>query len=138
MQSSVWFARRACKSVRARAALALSEDHKPNRTDERSRIEAAGGVVVWAGTWRVGGVLAVSRAFGDRLLKRCEPGRAALHVHSHSARGARAACWPCRARFVNVCLRGALRHTPLALCAPFRCWWYAHQDIAWNSSSLRP
>lgn len=52
------------------AAIALSEDHKPNRTDERNRIEAAGGVVVWAGTWRVGGVLAVSRAFGDRLLKR--------------------------------------------------------------------
>ncbi|EIE22236.1 protein phosphatase 2C catalytic subunit [Coccomyxa subellipsoidea C-169] len=51
-------------------AIALSEDHKPNRSDERSRIEAAGGVVVWAGTWRVGGVLAVSRAFGDRLLKR--------------------------------------------------------------------
>ncbi|KAK9831431.1 hypothetical protein WJX81_004250 [Elliptochloris bilobata] len=56
--------------LRAGQALALSEDHKPNRTDERSRIEAAGGVVVWAGTWRVGGVLAVSRAFGDRLLKR--------------------------------------------------------------------
>ena len=53
-----------------RAAVQLSDDHKPNRTDERSRIEAAGGVVVWAGTWRVGGVLAVSRAFGDRLLKR--------------------------------------------------------------------
>jgi len=52
------------------AAVQLSDDHKPNRTDERSRIEAAGGVVVWAGTWRVGGVLAVSRAFGDRLLKR--------------------------------------------------------------------
>lgn len=47
----------------------MSEDHKPNRVDERERIEAAGGVVVWAGTWRVGGVLAVSRAFGDRLLK---------------------------------------------------------------------
>ena len=61
----------------ARAALALSEDHKPNRTDERSRIEAAGGVVVWAGTWRVGGVLAVSRAFGDRLLKRCAAPRTA-------------------------------------------------------------
>lgn len=45
-------------------------DHKPNRQDERTRIENAGGVVVWAGTWRVGGVLAVSRAFGDRLLKR--------------------------------------------------------------------
>ena len=52
------------------AAVPLSEDHKPNRTDERARIEDAGGVVVWAGTWRVGGVLAVSRAFGDRLLKK--------------------------------------------------------------------
>ncbi|CAL9181888.1 unnamed protein product [Musa hybrid cultivar] len=33
------------------------------------RIEDAGGFVMWAGTWRVGGVLAVSRAFGDRHLK---------------------------------------------------------------------
>eukprot|EP00249_Psilotum_nudum_P012221 c23659_g1_i3 orf=485-1339(+) len=55
---------------RAGEAVALSTDHKPNRTDERQRIEEAGGVVMWAGTWRVGGVLAVSRAFGDRLLKR--------------------------------------------------------------------
>ena len=45
-------------------------DHKPNSKEERERIEAAGGVVVWAGTWRVGGVLAVSRAFGDKPLKR--------------------------------------------------------------------
>lgn len=52
------------------AAYALSVDHKPNCDDERKRIENAGGVVVWAGTWRVGGVLAVSRAFGDRLLKK--------------------------------------------------------------------
>jgi protein phosphatase 1L len=51
-------------------ARALSNDHKPNRTDERQRIEDAGGVVMWSGTWRVGGVLAVSRAFGDRLLKK--------------------------------------------------------------------
>ncbi|CAK9189481.1 unnamed protein product [Sphagnum troendelagicum] len=50
-------------------AFALSSDHKPNRADERQRIEDAGGVVMWVGTWRVGGVLAVSRAFGDRLLK---------------------------------------------------------------------
>jgi serine/threonine protein phosphatase PrpC len=48
----------------------MSVDHKPNSREERSRIEDAGGVVVWAGTWRVGGVLAVSRAFGDRPLKR--------------------------------------------------------------------
>lgn len=51
-------------------ATPLSNDHKPNRTDERQRIENAGGVVMWSGTWRVGGVLAVSRAFGDRLLKK--------------------------------------------------------------------
>eukprot|EP00270_Netrium_digitus_P019092 TRINITY_DN742_c0_g1_i1.p1 TRINITY_DN742_c0_g1~~TRINITY_DN742_c0_g1_i1.p1 ORF type:complete len:286 (+),score=64.34 TRINITY_DN742_c0_g1_i1:158-1015(+) len=51
-------------------ATAMSTDHKPNRTDERERIEQAGGSVMWAGTWRVGGVLAVSRAFGDKLLKR--------------------------------------------------------------------
>ena len=41
-----------------RAAIALSEDHKPNRADERQRIEGAGGMVIWAGTWRVGGILA--------------------------------------------------------------------------------
>lgn len=54
---------------KAGKAIALSEDHKPNRSDERKRIESAGGIVMWAGTWRVGGVLAMSRAFGNRLLK---------------------------------------------------------------------
>lgn len=52
------------------AAVAMSEDHKPNKDSERARIENEGGVVIWAGTWRVGGVLAVSRAFGDRPLKK--------------------------------------------------------------------
>lgn len=54
---------------RAGSAIPLSIDHKPDRSDERQRIQEAGGFVIWAGTWRVGGVLAVSRAFGDRLLK---------------------------------------------------------------------
>ncbi|XP_062149119.1 probable protein phosphatase 2C 76 [Alnus glutinosa] len=54
---------------KAGKAIPLSEDHKPNRSDERKRIESAGGIVMWAGTWRVGGVLAMSRAFGNRMLK---------------------------------------------------------------------
>ncbi|KGN47496.1 probable protein phosphatase 2C 11 [Cucumis sativus] len=54
---------------RAGSAIPLSIDHKPDRSDERQRIEQAGGFILWAGTWRVGGILAVSRAFGDKLLK---------------------------------------------------------------------
>jgi len=48
---------------------ALSDDHKPNRPDERQRVEAAGGhVISWNGA-RVMGVLAMSRALGDRFLR---------------------------------------------------------------------
>ncbi len=47
----------------------LTEDHKPNRPDEMARIRAAGGTVQFFGVWRVQGVLAVSRAIGDRMLK---------------------------------------------------------------------
>lgn len=51
-------------------AIQLSVDHKPNHVAEKERIENLGGMVCWAGTWRVGGMLAVSRAFGDRPLKK--------------------------------------------------------------------
>merc|ERR1712070_1169568 len=68
------------------SAFRLSEDHKPNRPDEQQRIQAQGGVVDFHGVWRVfcpsqaffGGRaiprwgLAVSRAFGDLLLKEPE------------------------------------------------------------------
>ncbi|MDR3425809.1 PP2C family protein-serine/threonine phosphatase, partial [Silvimonas sp.] len=50
-------------------AVEMSVDHKPSREDEKSRIEKLGGKVIHYGTWRVQGVLAVSRAFGDRRLK---------------------------------------------------------------------
>ncbi|CAL4989318.1 unnamed protein product [Urochloa decumbens] len=50
-------------------AIAVSRDHKPDQTDERQRIEDAGGFVMWDGTWRVCGLLPVSRAFGNKLLK---------------------------------------------------------------------
>lgn len=68
------------------SAVRLSDDHKPGRADERRRIEANGGVVDMQGVWRVftpGPAafagrsvlwgLAVSRAFGDILMK--EPSR---------------------------------------------------------------
>eukprot|EP00927_Polykrikos_kofoidii_P031893 TRINITY_DN27313_c0_g1_i1.p1 TRINITY_DN27313_c0_g1~~TRINITY_DN27313_c0_g1_i1.p1 ORF type:complete len:457 (-),score=112.91 TRINITY_DN27313_c0_g1_i1:195-1517(-) len=67
-------------------ALPLSQDHKPNRPDEVRRIESKGGIVDFEGVWRVfmpgpakfGGQLisrwglAVSRAFGDLLLKEAD------------------------------------------------------------------
>ncbi|KAL7603618.1 protein phosphatase 2C 16 [Lactuca sativa] len=54
---------------RGKEAMALSNDHKPNREDEYARIEAAGGKVIqWQGH-RVFGVLAMSRSIGDRYLK---------------------------------------------------------------------
>eukprot|EP01103_Thecamoeba_quadrilineata_P007585 TRINITY_DN1743_c0_g1_i2.p1 TRINITY_DN1743_c0_g1~~TRINITY_DN1743_c0_g1_i2.p1 ORF type:complete len:687 (-),score=178.36 TRINITY_DN1743_c0_g1_i2:319-2337(-) len=43
----------------------LSSIHRPGESDERVRIEAAGGAVVSYGCWRVNGVLAVSRSIGD-------------------------------------------------------------------------
>ncbi|XP_062085042.1 probable protein phosphatase 2C 24 [Humulus lupulus] len=50
-------------------AVPLSSDHKPDRPDELSRIQAAGGrVIYWDGP-RVLGVLAMSRAIGDNYLK---------------------------------------------------------------------
>lgn len=35
--------------------------------DEKQRIEALGGCVIWFGTWRVNGSLSVSRAIGSFL-----------------------------------------------------------------------
>uniref|UniRef100_A0ACD5VYR4 Uncharacterized protein n=1 Tax=Avena sativa TaxID=4498 RepID=A0ACD5VYR4_AVESA len=54
---------------RGKEPIALSIDHKPDRKDERTRIEAAGGKVIdWNG-YRVSGILAMSRSIGDRYLK---------------------------------------------------------------------
>ncbi|XP_023755599.1 probable protein phosphatase 2C 75 isoform X2 [Lactuca sativa] len=55
-----------CRNGRA---IPLSVDHKPDREDERSRIESCGGRIMFADGARVEGILAMSRAIGDRPLK---------------------------------------------------------------------
>lgn len=50
-------------------AVALTQDHKPQELKELARIREAGGFITFRGVWRVGGVLGVSRAFGDYILK---------------------------------------------------------------------
>ncbi|XP_045785308.1 COPII coat assembly protein SEC16-like isoform X3 [Maniola jurtina] len=47
----------------------LVNPHKPDRPDEKERIESTGGTVMYWGTWRVNGQLAVSRAIGDAQYK---------------------------------------------------------------------
>ncbi|XP_034951783.1 uncharacterized protein [Chelonus insularis] len=47
----------------------LVNPHRPERNDERERVEKMGGVVLYFGMWRVNGDLAVSRAIGDAQYK---------------------------------------------------------------------
>lgn len=51
--------------VRKGQAQTLMEPHKPDREDEKQRIEDLGGCITFMGCWRVNGTYAVSRAIGD-------------------------------------------------------------------------
>jgi len=61
---------RAVLGLTGEKAMRLSIDHKPGLQSEKDRICRIGGMVQQiSGAWRVNGVLAVSRAFGDYALK---------------------------------------------------------------------
>ncbi|XP_068167544.1 protein phosphatase 1F [Antennarius striatus] len=51
--------------VRRGQDVTLMDPHKPEREDERQRIEDLGGCITFMGCWRVNGTYAVSRAIGD-------------------------------------------------------------------------
>ncbi|CAO2177478.1 unnamed protein product [Urochloa humidicola] len=58
-----------CRGPAGAPPLPLSTDHKPDRPDELARIKAAGGRVLYINGHRVRGILAMSRALGDRMLR---------------------------------------------------------------------
>uniref|UniRef100_UPI00358F41CF protein phosphatase 1L n=1 Tax=Myxine glutinosa TaxID=7769 RepID=UPI00358F41CF len=60
---------RAVLCDRSGRAVPLSHDHKPHQLRERKRIKKAGGFISYNGSWRVQGVLAMSRSLGDFPLK---------------------------------------------------------------------
>ncbi|XP_012671465.2 protein phosphatase 1F [Clupea harengus] len=51
--------------VRQGEPVILMDPHKPEREDEKQRIENLGGCIAFMGCWRVNGTYAVSRAIGD-------------------------------------------------------------------------
>ncbi|XP_027009110.1 protein phosphatase, Mg2+/Mn2+ dependent, 1Lb isoform X2 [Tachysurus fulvidraco] len=53
-------------------AIPLSYDHKPYQLKERKRIKKAGGFISFNGSWRVQGILAMSRSLGDYPLKKLD------------------------------------------------------------------
>lgn len=69
--------------VRNDSAISVTKPHKPDDPEEKQRIESQGGCVVWLGTWRVNGMLSLSRAIGDANFKphiSGEPGIESLHL----------------------------------------------------------
>ena len=142
------------------SAIALSSDHKPNRPDERLRVQEAGGQVVYAGCWRVQGDLAVSRAFGDAHLKpygvSSTPELSAITLTDRDAflvsTRARARSGPCRAcsphAHIGTCVStggealGAMRghgHAPLHLHRRARpcCAAVSRGRVAWTRTRTR-
>lgn len=59
--------------------------HKPNTESERIRIQEQGGMIIYMDTWRVNGILSVSRAIGDpdhKALIIAEPSCSSFEIDS--------------------------------------------------------
>ncbi|KAI3433142.1 Protein-serine/threonine phosphatase [Psidium guajava] len=75
-----------CRAVLCRGGVAeaLTKDHRADKEDEKQRIEDMGGFVeMHRGSWRVHGILSVSRSIGDAHLKQwvmAEPDTRVLHL----------------------------------------------------------
>eukprot|EP01113_Clastostelium_recurvatum_P033204 TRINITY_DN4363_c0_g1_i12.p1 TRINITY_DN4363_c0_g1~~TRINITY_DN4363_c0_g1_i12.p1 ORF type:complete len:1397 (+),score=354.77 TRINITY_DN4363_c0_g1_i12:252-4442(+) len=64
-----------------RTASKLTTLHTPNNEDEKERVIKAGGSVIHYGTWRVNGMLAVTRSIGDRLMKAQVCAEPSIRIH---------------------------------------------------------
>ena len=56
-----WLGDSTASLVREGVTVKVMDSHKPDRPDERARVEGLGGTVIHWGAWRVNGQLAVSR-----------------------------------------------------------------------------
>ena len=100
-------------------AIELSHDHKPYNQGEKERIEAAGSTVKFN---RVNGDLAVSRALGDYVYKRCgaaaEPSKraactpACASAQRSGSKRRRARCAADSLHAVRACCTGATPSSP--------------------------
>ena len=56
-----WLGDSTATLVREGVTVKVMDSHKPDRPDERARVEALGGTVIHWGAWRVNGQLAVRK-----------------------------------------------------------------------------
>ena len=64
-----WLGDSTATLVREGVTVKVMDSHKPDRPDERARVEGLGGTVIHWGAWRVNGQLAVSKGASFQVCK---------------------------------------------------------------------